>query len=280
MKVGIQTAMNDPQKLAEYSHSLNIDQVCLSDSVITTGEGRAAPADLEKLLKFKQALYERGVHLSVMYTHAFRNCERNTASADWLRKAEGKKDLESVLQMIKCFGEASIPAVLFYTYMRRPDSKQEESKAWKSLMDFYAAVAEQAKKSNVKIATHGHFHPDYLIWNLESIQRLLADVPNPYNGVTYDAGILTLADSDPYEGFKALSGRIHFAHARDVVGNWKQFEEVFLNEGDIDYPRVLKLLKESGFDGVICPEHLGLAKAGENLEAKAVAYLQKIVKIK
>lgn len=276
MKVGIQTAMNDPQKLAEYCHSLNIDQVCLSDSVITTGEGRAAPADLEKLLKFKQALYERGVHLSVMYTHAFRNCERNTASADWLRTAEGKKDLESVLQMIKCFGEASIPAVLFYTYMRRPDSKQEESKAWKSLMDFYAAVAEQAKKSKVQIATHGHFHPDYLIWNLESIQRLLADVPNPYNGVTYDAGILTLADSDPYEGVKALSGRIHFAHARDVVGNWKQFEEVFLNEGAVDYPRILNLLKEVGFDGVMCPEHLGPAKAGENLEARAVVYLQKM----
>ena len=275
MKVGIQTAINDPQKLAAYCHSLNVDQVCLCDAVVTTGEGPAPPADVEKLVRFKGALAEHGVHLNVMFTHAFRHCERALAPPDWLRQPEGAKDLQSVLQMIQCFGEASVPAVLFYTYMRRPDSKGEESEAWKSLMDFYAAVAEGAKASNVKIATHGHFHPDYLIWNFESIHRLLEDVPNPYNGVTYDAGILTLADSDPYRPVEAFTGRIHFAHARDVVGNWEKFEEVFLNEGDIDYPRVLRLLREAGFDGVICPEHLGPAKPGENLEAQAVAYLQK-----
>ncbi len=274
MKVGIQTAINDPQKLTAYCHALNVDQVCLCDAVVTTGEGPAPPADIKKLLKFKGALSEGGVDLSVMFTHAFRHCEHATAPPDWLRRPDGQKDIQSVLQMIQCFGEASIPAVLFYTYMRRPDSKKEESESWKSLMDFYEAIAEQARTSNVKIATHGHFHPDYLIWNFDSIYRLLEDVPNPYNGVTYDAGILTLADSDPYRAVEAFSGRIHFAHARDVVGNWEKFEEVFLNEGDIDYPRVLRLLIEAGFEGIICPEHLGPSKPGENLEARAVAYLQ------
>ncbi|MCZ6679332.1 MAG: TIM barrel protein [Candidatus Poribacteria bacterium] len=274
MKVGIQTGMNDPKKLAAYCHELNVDQVCLGDAVFTAGDAPTAPGDVEKLMASKAALAEQSVDLSVIYTHAFRHCERNTAAPDWLRQLEGRKDLESVLQMIECVGEASIPAVLFYTYMERPASKADEPDAWKSLMDFYAAVAEGAEKSNVKIATHGHFHPDYLIWNFESIQRLLEDVPNPYNGVTYDAGILALADSDPYSAVAPLSDRIHFAHARDVVGNWEGFEEVFLDEGEIDYPRVLRLVEETGFDGVICPEHLGPAKPGENIEALAVAYLQ------
>jgi sugar phosphate isomerase/epimerase len=278
MKIGIQTGMNDPQKLAAYCHELNVDQVCLGDAVFTTGEGLAPPADMGKLTAFKAALAEQNVELSVIYTHAFRNCERNTASPDWLRSPDGRKDLDSVRQMLECVGAAEIPAVLFYTYSERPNSKADEPDAWKSLMDFYAGVAEQAEKSNVKIATHGHFHPDYLIWNFESIQQMLEDVPNPYNGVTYDAGILALADSDPYPAVAALADRIHFAHARDVVGNWEKFDEVFLDDGDIDYPRVLRLIQETGFDGVICPEHLGPAKPGENIEARAIAYLQRYVK--
>ena len=45
-------------------------------------------------------------------------------------------------------------------------------------------------------------------------------------------------------------------------------------EGETDTPKVLRLLQEVDYDGVICPEHLGAAKEGEDLMAKSVEYLR------
>ncbi len=39
-------------------------------------------------------------------------------------------------------------------------------------------------------------------------------------------------------------------------------------------PKILRLLQEVDYDGVICPEHLGTAKEGEDLLAKSVEYLR------
>lgn len=38
-------------------------------------------------------------------------------------------------------------------------------------------------------------------------------------------------------------------HARDLRKRGKDFDEVFLREGDIDLPRVLRLLQEVGYGG-------------------------------
>ena len=44
-------------------------------------------------------------------------------------------------------------------------------------------------------------------------------------------------------------------HFRNVRGKVPFYQETFVDEGDIDMPRVLKILKANGFNGVIIPDH-------------------------
>ena len=51
---------------------------------------------------------------------------------------------------------------------------------------------------------------------------------------------------------------ISYVHFRNVKGKVPCYDEVFVDEGDIDMFRVLKQLKNGGFDGVLIPDHTPL----------------------
>jgi len=47
-------------------------------------------------------------------------------------------------------------------------------------------------------------------------------------------------------------------------------------KGDVDIPKTIRLLEAVGYDGIIHPEHLGVAGAGAP-QAEAVSYLKRLV---
>ena len=56
--------------------------------------------------------------------------------------------------------------------------------------------------------------------------------------------------------------RISYIHFRNVRGKVPCYDEVFVDEGDIDMLRVLDLLKKYDFDGVLIPDHTPLMTCG------------------
>jgi mannonate dehydratase len=46
-----------------------------------------------------------------------------------------------------------------------------------------------------------------------------------------------------------------YIHFRNVKGKVPSYDEVFVDEGDIDMFRALKALHSTGFDGVLIPDH-------------------------
>ena len=46
-----------------------------------------------------------------------------------------------------------------------------------------------------------------------------------------------------------------YIHLRNVVGKVPHYKEVFIDEGQIDISRIIAILRECNFDGVIVPDH-------------------------
>ena len=54
------------------------------------------------------------------------------------------------------------------------------------------------------------------------------------------------------------AGRLAYVHLRNVQGKAPNYHEMFVDDGDTDMLRVLRILHKNGFDGVLIPDHTPL----------------------
>ncbi len=66
-----------------------------------------------------------------------------------------------------------------------------------------------------------------------------------------------MADGDVYETIDKLTRRksIGYVHFRNVQGKVPKYHEVFLDEGDVDFVRAMRIYLKNGYDGVMIPDH-------------------------
>ena len=112
-------------------------------------------------------------------------------------------------------------------------------------------------------------HPDDPAWPIfglprivtgkEKIEKLLKAVDKPFNGITLCTGSLgSNQKNDIPEIIRACKGRIPFAHIRNLKYNTdRDFEEAahLSSDGSMDMYKIMKTLYDTGFDGVIRPDH-------------------------
>lgn len=175
-------------------------------------------------------------------------------------------------------GVAALDILHLYVSSVRAPSRTEEREAFmRRLIEYYRRLVEQAERSQVRIATHTYHSPSRLIWNYETINRLLEAVPSAYNGVLFCTGKTQFAGDDMVDTIRRYGKRIFLVHIRNVAGGYvpgsyeleedKSLEARF-DAGDVDVPQVLKTLKEIGFSGPVFAEHYP-AIAGERVAALA-----------
>ena len=136
---------------------------------------------------------------------------------------------------------------------------------WDHLGWFLERVVPVAEAAGVKLAVH----PDDPPWPIFGLPRILTDhaslqrlaglVESEANGVTFCTGSLAPDPANDLPAMiRALRGRIHFAHCRNVRRTGaRSFEEVphVSRFGDVDMYAVLTALHETGFDGCMRPDH-------------------------
>jgi mannonate dehydratase len=64
-----------------------------------------------------------------------------------------------------------------------------------------------------------------------------------------------MTEGDVYEATEKYVDNIAYVHFRNVKGKVPDYKEVFIDEGDIDMPRIIRILKKHNFQGVIIPDH-------------------------
>jgi len=144
-------------------------------------------------------------------------------------------------------------------------SDVDEEKLFANLKYFLEAIMPVCEKYNIRMA----IHPDDPAWpvfglpriirNKENLLKLMKAVDSPCNGVTLCTGSLgSNPDNDLCDIIKSLKGRIPFAHVRNIKYQGKgKFDEAahLSSDGSLDIYEIMKTLYDTGFDGIIRPDH-------------------------
>jgi len=112
----------------------------------------------------------------------------------------------------------------------------------------------------------------------ESLAAYLAKLDSGSLGVNFDPANLLMNGFNPYEGVRALLGRIVHAHAKDArkAGASRGAQEVRLGHGDLDWMFLLERLVEIEYRGwLVVQRETGTDRAAD--VAAGVAFLRRLV---
>ncbi|HEU4642208.1 MAG TPA: mannonate dehydratase [Gemmatimonadaceae bacterium] len=136
---------------------------------------------------------------------------------------------------------------------------------WQRLEHFLKEILPVAEESGVKLALHPDDPPAEalrgaarLVNQPHKYQRLIDLVPSPANTLEFCLGSLQeMREGNVYEAIEhyGRQGKIAYIHFRNVRGKVPLYQEVFVDEGDLDMLRVVRTLKSVGYDGVLIPDH-------------------------
>ena len=134
-----------------------------------------------------------------------------------------------------------------------------------NLVYFLKAIMPVCNKYNINMAIHPDdpawrvFNLPRIITNKENILKMMKAVDDPHNGLTFCTGSLGTDLNNDLPGIiRALPGRIHFAHVRNLQHFAPGlFEEAahLSADGTFDMYEIVKALYDIGFEGPIRPDH-------------------------
>lgn len=139
---------------------------------------------------------------------------------------------------------------------------------WRRLGAFLEQLLPVAEEAGVRLALHPDDPPlpvlrgtARLVHTPDGYQRMLDLSPSPANTMEFCIGTLSeMPGGDIYEIVDRYSrtGRIGYIHFRNVRGTVPFYYETFIDEGDTDMLRVLRILRRNGYNGVLIPDHTPL----------------------
>jgi len=190
----------------------------------------------------------------------------------WTKESAGRGGASSlVFDAEKVDLGKPIPKGMVWNMTYDPDAEPGEigpvsdNELWERLGVFLDEIVPVAEECGVRLAAHPDDPPVDSLRNTarlvnepEKYQRLLDLVPSESNALEYCLGsIQEMSAGDLYSNLDkhSAAGKIAYVHARNVVGKVPRYQEVFIDEGDIDMARAISILKKNGFDGVIVPDH-------------------------
>lgn len=230
----------------------------------------------------------------------------------------GDEDAEHLRKTIEAFGAAGIPFMSMPIHIDNPgyhgggyahvhrggytmhafdlkrmrDRLEEEPYVypisledhWNRCVALYSYLIPFAERYNVRLITHPSDPP--LPDTDVSPRRwagLMDAVPSSHNGLLYcigtryESGVPILDDIRNF-GRKGWIFHTHFRNVRGTIPAAGGYEEVALNDGDMNMFTVLKTLREVGFDGGLQIDHLPAYDRDDAHQKIASAYAVGYVK--
>jgi mannonate dehydratase len=136
---------------------------------------------------------------------------------------------------------------------------------WSRLQRFLEEVLPVAESAGVRLAAHPDDPPTptmrsqpRLVYQPWMYRKLAAMSSSPSNGLELCLGTLAeMTEGDIYDSVREFSKqkRISYIHFRNISGKVPHYHETFIDDGDIDMIRILSILHDTAFDGVLIPDH-------------------------
>ncbi len=143
---------------------------------------------------------------------------------------------------------------------------------WERITYFLKRVIPVAEEYKVKLACHPHdpgmpldkgFRGVHtVLGSVAGLKRFVAIMPSPYHGLNFCQGtvaeMLTKPGEEIFDVIRYFGsrGKIFNVHFRNVRGGFLNFQETFIDDGDVDMLKAMRVYKEVGYSGMIMPDHV------------------------
>ena len=167
----------------------------------------------------------------------------------------------------------------------------DDAQRWESYTYFVEAVIPAAEAAGVKMALHPDDPPispiaggAYIFRDVAAFDRALDIVDSPSHGLLFCQGCFSeMVGAGVLDAIRHLgrTGKVHYVHFRNVVGQLPAFREAFIDNGDIHMLEAMQAWKDVGYDGPMMPDHhpriIGDTPYGHRARAHAIGYMKALM---
>jgi len=160
---------------------------------------------------------------------------------------------------------------------------------WERITYFLKRVIPVAEEYKVRIACHpqdpgmprgrGWRGVETVLGSVDGLKRFVSIAESPYHGLNFCQGTVSEMLEKPGEQifdvirYFGKRGKIFNVHFRNISGGFLNFRETFIDDGDVDMLKAMRVYKEVGYDGMMMPDHVPSIEGDANgLQGFAFAF--------
>jgi mannonate dehydratase len=143
---------------------------------------------------------------------------------------------------------------------------------WERITYFLEKVVPVAAEYKVRLSCHpqdpgmptgkGWRGIETVLGSVDGLKRFVSIAENPYHGLNFCQGTVSEMLEKPGEQifdvirYFGTRGKIFNVHFRNISGGFLNFRETFIDDGDVDMLKAMRVYKEVGYDGMMMPDHV------------------------
>jgi mannonate dehydratase len=158
---------------------------------------------------------------------------------------------------------------------------------WERITYFLERVVPVATEHKVRLACHpqdpgmpkgkGWRGVETVLGSVDGLRRFVSIAESPYHGLNFCQGTVSEMLEKPgeqiYDVIRWFGTRkkIFNVHFRNIQGGFLNFRESFIDDGDVDMLKAMRVYKEVGYDGMMMPDHVPHVE-GDESQAQGFAF--------
>jgi mannonate dehydratase len=143
---------------------------------------------------------------------------------------------------------------------------------WERITHFLDRVVPVAAEHKVRLACHpqdpgmprgkGWRGIETVLGSVDGLKRFVSIAESPYHGLNFCQGTVSEMLEKPGEQifdvirYFGTRKKIFNVHFRNIAGGFLNFRETFIDDGDVDMLKAMRVYRDVGYDGMMMPDHV------------------------
>lgn len=146
-----------------------------------------------------------------------------------------------------------------------PEKAISEERLWENMEYFLSRVIPVAQEEGIRMALHPDDPPipevmggaARIVSSIDQYKRIFNLAPSHANAMLFCQGCVTEMGVDVAQAIREIAAldKIVYVHFRNVRGTPRNFQETFIDEGDVDMVKMMENYRDAGFNGPFMMDH-------------------------